>query len=141
QDYYKDLSDRVKNREVDLLIVVNMFLTGFDATTLNTLWVDKNLKQHGLIQAYSRTNRILNSVKTYGNIVNFRDLEEATNDAIALFGNKDAAGIVLLKPYREYYSEYAQKIGELLTQYRPGELIISEEDQVAFVKLYGGILR
>ena len=97
QDYYKDLSDRVKNREVDLLIVVNMFLTGFDATTLNTLWVDKNLKQHGLIQAYSRTNRILNSVKTYGNIVCFRDLEQETNDAIALFGDKNASGIVLLK--------------------------------------------
>src|SRR5690606_16938606 len=132
QNYYKDLSHRMKTREIDLVIVVNMFLTGFDATTLNTLWVDKNLRSHGLIQAYSRTNRILNSVKTYGNIVNFRDLEEATNDAIALFGNKDAAGIVLLKPYREYYNEYAQKIEELLTQYRSGELIIGEEDQVAF---------
>ena len=90
QNYYKDLSMRVKNREVDLLIVVNMFLTGFDATTLNTLWVDKNLKMHGLIQAYSRTNRILNSVKTYGNIVCFRDLQQATDDAIALFGDKNA---------------------------------------------------
>ena len=90
QDYYKDLSDKVKKREVDLLIVVNMFLTGFDATTLNTLWVDKNLKMHGLIQAFSRTNRILNSVKSFGNIVCFRDLEEATNDAIALFGDKEA---------------------------------------------------
>ena len=90
QNYYKDLSLRLKNREIDLVIVVNMFLTGFDATTLNTLWVDKNLRAHGLIQAYSRTNRILNSVKTYGNIVTFRDLEEETNDAIALFGNKDA---------------------------------------------------
>ena len=95
QDYYKDLSDKVKHREIDLLIVVNMFLTGFDATTLNTLWVDKNLKMHGLIQAYSRTNRILNSVKSYGNIVCFRDLQEQTNDAIALFGDKDATGIVL----------------------------------------------
>ena len=95
QDYYKDLSDKVKHREIDLLIVVNMFLTGFDATTLNTLWVDKNLKQHGLIQAYSRTNRILNSVKTYGNIVCFRNLQDATNDAIALFGDKNATGIVL----------------------------------------------
>lgn len=141
QNYYKDLSHRMKTREIDLVIVVNMFLTGFDATTLNTLWVDKNLRSHGLIQAYSRTNRILNSVKTYGNIVNFRDLEEATNDAIALFGNKDAAGIVLLKPYREYYSEYVKRIGELLTEYRPGELIIGEEDQVAFVKLYGETLR
>src|SRR3546814_3149075 len=94
QNYYKDLSQRLKNRELDLVIVVNMFLTGFDATTLNTLWVDKNLRAHGLIQAYSRTNRILNSVKTYGNIVSFRDLEQATNDALALFGNKDAKGIV-----------------------------------------------
>ncbi|MHB1492061.1 MAG: type I restriction enzyme subunit R domain-containing protein, partial [Cellulomonas sp.] len=103
QNYYKDLSLRLKNREIDLVIVVNMFLTGFDATTMNTLWVDKNLRTHGLIQAYSRTNRILNSVKTYGNIVSFRDLETETNDAIALFGNKDAAGIVLLKPYGEYF--------------------------------------
>lgn len=90
QDYYKDLSDRVKHREIDLLIVVNMFLTGFDSTTLNTLWVDKNLKLHGLIQAYSRTNRILNSVKSYGNIVCFRDLQEQTNEAISLFGDKEA---------------------------------------------------
>ena len=90
QDYYKDLSNRMKKREVDLLIVVNMFLTGFDATTLNTLWVDKNLKMHGLIQAFSRTNRILNSVKTFGNIVCFRDLEKETNDAIQLFGDKEA---------------------------------------------------
>ena len=90
QNYYKDLSLRLKNRELDMVIVVNMFLTGFDATTLNTLFVDKNLRAHGLIQAYSRTNRILNSVKTYGNIVSFRDLEDATNDALALFGNKDA---------------------------------------------------
>ena len=89
QNFYKDLSQRVKSREIDLLIVVNMFLTGFDATTLNTLWVDKNLKQHGLIQAYSRTNRILNSVKTFGNIVCFRDLKQATDDAIALFGDRE----------------------------------------------------
>ena len=88
QNYYKDVSTRVKNREVDLLIVVNMFLTGFDATTLNTLWVDKNLKQHGLIQAFSRTNRILNSVKTYGNIVCFRDLQKETDEAVALFGER-----------------------------------------------------
>jgi type I restriction enzyme R subunit len=103
------LSQRLKNRELDLVIVVNMFLTGFDATTLNTLWVDKNLRAHGLIQAYSRTNRILNSVKTYGNIVSFRDLEQETNDALALFGNKDAKGIVLLKPYAEYYAEYEEE--------------------------------
>ena len=110
QNYYKDLSLRLKNRQIDLVIVVNMFLTGFDATTLNTLFVDKRLVNHGLIQAYSRTNRILNSVKTYGNIVTFRDLEDETNDAIALFGNKDAKGIVLLKPYGDYYAEYGQKV-------------------------------
>ena len=110
QNYYKDLSLRLKNRQIDLVIVVNMFLTGFDATTLNTLFVDKRLVNHGLIQAYSRTNRILNSVKTYGNIVTFRDLEDETNDAIALFGNKDAKGIVLLKPYGDYYDEYGEKV-------------------------------
>lgn len=118
QDYYKDLSDRVKNREVDLLIVVNMFLTGFDATTLNTLWVDKNLKQHGLIQAYSRTNRILNSVKAYGNIVCFRDLQQETNDAIALFGDKEANGIVLLKSYNDYYYGYENDKGKRQKGYR-----------------------
>src|SRR5690625_5341123 len=99
QNYYKDLSLRLKNREVDMVIVVNMFLTGFDATTLNTLWVDKNLRSHGLIQAFSRTNRILNSVKTYGNIVSFRYLEDETNAALRLFGNKDTHGIVVLEPY------------------------------------------
>lgn len=97
QNYYKDLSMRMKNREIDILIVVNMFLTGFDATTLNTLWVDKNLKMHGLIQAFSRTNRILNSVKTFGNIVCFRDLQQEVEDAIALFGDKEASGIVMRK--------------------------------------------
>ena len=106
QNYYKDVSQRVKDREIDILIVVNMFLTGFDATTLNTLWVDKNLKSHGLIQAFSRTNRILNSVKTFGNIVCFRNLEKQTNDAISLFGDKEAGGIVLLKTFDEYYQGY-----------------------------------
>ncbi len=152
QDYYKDLSDRVKNREVDLLIVVNMFLTGFDATTLNTLWVDKNLKQHGLIQAYSRINRILNSVKTYGNIVCFRDLEEATNDAIALFGDKNASGIVLLKSYEDYYYGYEdekgrkhigyeERIATLLQKYPLGEQIIGEQNKKNFIVLMGNILR
>ena len=152
QDYYKDLSDRVKNRKVDLLIAVNMFLTGFDATTLNTLWVDKNLKQHGLIQAYSRTNRILNSVKTYGNIVCFRDLEEATNDAIALFGDKNASGIVLLKSYEDYYYGYEddkgrkqlgyeERIAILIQKYPLGEQIIGEQNKKDFVVLMGNILR
>jgi len=141
QNYYKDLSLRLKNRELDLVIVVNMFLTGFDATTLNTLFVDKRLINHGLIQAYSRTNRILNSVKTYGNIVSFRDLEEETNDAIALFGNKDARGIVLLKPYGDYYSEYAEKATELLERFPLGYPIIGETAQKEFIALFGAILR
>ena len=152
QDYYKDLSDRVKNREVDLLIVVNMFLTGFDATTLNTLWVDKNLKQHGLVQAYSRTNRILNSVKTYGNIVCFRDLEQATNEAIALFGDKDASGVVLLKSYEDYYYGYEddkgrkqlgyeERIAMLLQKYPLGERIIGEQNEKDFIVAMGNILR
>jgi type I restriction enzyme R subunit len=151
QNYYKDLSLRVKNREIDILIVVNMFLTGFDATTLNTLWVDKNLRQHGLIQAFSRTNRILNSVKTYGNIVCFRDLKEETDKAIALFGNKDAGGIVLLKTYEEYYNGYddkgeykpgyAELIATLTTQYPLGQPIVGEEAEKDFIRLYGAILR
>ncbi len=152
QDYYKDLSDKVKHREIDLVIVVNMFLTGFDATTLNTLWVDKNLKQHGLIQSYSRTNRILNSVKTYGNIVCFRDLQKATNDAIALFGDKNATGIVLLKSYENYYYGYEdengrkqigyeERIATLLQKYPLGEPIISEQAKKDFILLVGNILR
>ena len=152
QDYYKDLSDKVKHREIDLLIVVNMFLTGFDATTLNTLWVDKNLKQHGLIQAYSRTNRILNSVKSYGNIVCFRDLQEQTNDAIALFGDKDASGIVLLKSYEDYYygyedekgrhqKGYEERIAELIQKYPLGEQIIGEQAKKEFIIAMGNILR
>ena len=141
QNYYKDLSLRLKNRELDLVIVVNMFLTGFDATTLNTLFVDKNLRSHGLIQAYSRTNRILNSVKTYGNIVSFRDLEQETNDAIALFGNKNAQGVVLLKPYGDYYNEYVSRVTQLLDRYPLGQQIIGETAQKEFIALFGSILR
>lgn len=141
QNYYKDLSQRLKQRELDIVIVVNMFLTGFDATTLNTLWVDKNLKAHGLIQAYSRTNRILNSVKTYGNVVSFRNLEQETNDALALFGNKDAKGIVLLKPYAEYYKEYETRVGDLIFGFPLGKAIVGEAAQKAFIKLFGSILR
>jgi type I restriction enzyme R subunit len=129
QNYYKDLSLRLKNRDIDLVIVVNMFLTGFDATTLNTLFVDKRMVNHGLIQAYSRTNRILNSVKTYGNVVSFRNLEEETNEAIALFGNKEARGIVLLKPYAEYYTEYADRAQELLAKFPLGEPFFGEAAQ------------
>lgn len=151
QNYYKDVSLRVKNCEVDLLIVVNMFLTGFDATTLNTLWVDKNLRQHGLIQAFSRTNRILNSVKRFGNIICFRDLQKATDEAIALFGDKEAGGIVLLKTYDEYYNGYEEDgkqkpgyvdlISELQESYPLGQRIIGESAQKDFIRLFGAILR
>jgi type I restriction enzyme, R subunit len=142
QNYYKDLSLRLKNRELDMAIVVNMFLTGFDATTLNTLWVDKNLRQHGLIQAYSRTNRILNSVKTYGTIVSFRDMEQATNDALALFGNKDARGVVILKPYSDYYGEYEKQVAVLLQFYPLVDApFTGEASQKAFIALFGAILR
>lgn len=151
QNYYKDVSERVKNREIDILIVVNMFLTGFDATTLNTLWVDKNLRLHGLLQAFSRTNRILNSVKTFGNIVCFRNLEKATNESIALFGDKEASGIVLLKAYGDYYygykdgdkevRGYESLVKELLERFPVGERILGEQNQKDFVRLYGAILR
>lgn len=151
QNYYKDLSMRVKNREVDLLIVVNMFLTGFDATTLNTLWVDKNLKMHGLIQAFSRTNRILNSVKTYGNIVCFRNLQTATEEAIALFGDKDATGTVLLKDYDSYYfgyddgekpfPGYVHLIDRLKREYPLGSPLVGEQEEKGFIRLYGRILK
>ena len=151
QNYYKDVSERVKNREIDILLVVNMFLTGFDATTLNTLWVDKNLRLHGLLQAYSRTNRILNSVKTFGNIVCFRNLEKATNESIALFGDKEASGIVLLKAYADYYNGYKDGdkevrgyeslVKELLEKFPVGERIMGEQNQMDFIRLYGAVLR
>ena len=137
---------------MDLLIVVNMFLTGFDATTLNTLFVDKNLKQHGLIQAYSRTNRILNSVKTYGNIVCFRNLQQETDDAIALFGDKDAASIVLLKDFKSYYEGYDAENGkhcygykelveQLQEQFPDGYIPLGEEEERRFITLFGGLLK
>ena len=153
QNYYKDVSLRMKNKELDLLIVVNMFLTGFDATTLNTLWVDKNLKMHGLIQAYSRTNRILNSIKVFGNIVCFRNLLRRTDDAISLFGDKEAGGIVLLRGYQDYYfgytdddgkdhPGYADMIGELTAKFPlTEERITGEQRQRDFIMLFGAILR
>ena len=153
QNYYKDVSLRMKNKELDLLIVVNMFLTGFDATTLNTLWVDKNLKMHGLIQAFSRTNRILNSIKTFGNIVCFRNLQRRVDDAISLFGDKNASGIVLLKSFKDYYygytdakdalhPGYADMIEELTTKFPLSEpQIIGEQNQKDFIALFGAILR
>ena len=151
QNYYKDVSLRMKNREIDILIVVNMFLTGFDATTLNTLWVDKNLKYHGLLQAFSRTNRILNPVKTFGNIVCFRNLEKETNDAIALFGDREAGSIVLLKNYESYYygydedgkhyDGYVELIDKLNLEYPLGAAILGEKSEKDFIALYGAILR
>lgn len=152
QNYYKDVSLRMKNKEIDLLIVANMFLTGFDAKTLNTLWVDKNLKYHGLIQAFSRTNRILNSIKIAGNIVSFRNLEERLNEALGLFGDKDACGVVLLKSYDDYYYGYTddkgkevrgykQLVEELISKYPAGVPIYSEQEQKEFVRLYSAILK
>lgn len=143
----------MKNKELDLLIVVNMFLTGFDATTLNTLWVDKNLKMHGLIQAFSRTNRILNRVKTFGNIVCFRNLQKRVDAAISLFGDKDAGGIVLMQSFKDYYygyesvdgkqmPGYADMIEELTTKFPVAEpKIIGEQNQKDFIALFGAILR
>ncbi len=153
QNYYKDVSLRMKNKELDLLIVVNMFLTGFDATTLNTLWVDKNLKMHGLIQAFSRTNRILNSIKTFGNIVCFRNLQKRVDAAISLFGDPGAGGIVLMKSFRDYYygyesidgksmPGYIKLIDELTSKFPLSEpQIIGEQNQKDFISLFGAILR
>lgn len=152
QNYYRDVSLKVKTRQIDILIVVNMFLTGFDATTLNTLWVDKNLKMHGLVQAYSRTNRILDSVKKFGNIVCFRDLQDATDEAIALFGDKNARGLVLIRTFQEYFSGYtddkgvkvkgySELIDELVSKFPLGEAIIGEQDKKSFIALWGGILK
>ena len=153
QNYYKDVSLRMKNKELDLLIVVNMFLTGFDATTLNTLWVDKNLKMHGLIQAFSRTNRILNSIKTFGNIVCFRNLQKRVDAAISLFGDKNASGIVLMQSFKDYYygyqdaegnekPGYVDMIEELSAKFPLTEpQIIGEQNQKDFIALFGALLR
>lgn len=153
QNYYKDVSLRMKNKELDLLIVVNMFLTGFDATTLNTLWVDKNLRMHGLIQAFSRTNRIFNSIKTFGNIVCFRKLQKQVDTAISLFGDKNAGGIVLMKGFKDYYygyegidgkqyPGYVDMMDDLTSKFPLSEpKIIGEQNQKDFISLFGAILR
>ena len=156
QNYYKDVSLRMKNKQIDILIVVGMFLTGFDAKTLNTLWVDKNLKMHGLLQSFSRTNRILNAVKDCGNIVCFRNLEDATNEALALFGDKDAGGIVLLRPFSDYYYGYDDEKGKHINGYKEevdrlkekfsldfllGGGIITEDQKKDFVKLFSRIIK
>ncbi|MFP4794694.1 type I restriction endonuclease subunit R [Pasteurella multocida] len=153
QNYYRDLAKRVKNQEIDLLIVVGMFLTGFDAPCLNTLFVDKNLRYHGLIQAYSRTNRILNANKTFGNIVTFRDLEQATVDAITLFGNANTRNVVLEKNYQAYMEGYTDEltgevrrgyldvVQELQARFPDPAAIETEKEKKDFVKLFGEYLR
>ncbi len=153
QSYYKDVSLRMKNKELDMLIVVNMFLTGFDATTLNTLWVDKNLKMHGLIQAFSRTNRILNSIKTFGNVVCFRNLQKRVDSAISLFGDKNAGGIVLIQSFKDYYYGYESVDGKQMPGYvdmienltnkfhLTEPQIMGEQNQKDFIALFGSILR
>ncbi|WP_409516821.1 type I restriction endonuclease subunit R, EcoR124 family, partial [Empedobacter sp.] len=153
QNYYRDLSERVKNKEIDLLIVVGMFLTGFDAPKLNTLFVDKNLRYHGLIQAFSRTNRILDATKSFGNIVTFRDLEQATIDAITLFGNKNTKNVVLEKSYKEYLEGFTdastgdarrgfiEVVNELNEKFPNPDAIEKEKDKKEFTKLFGEYLR
>lgn len=155
QSYYKDVSLRMKQKDIDILIVVGMFLTGFDAKTLNTLWVDKNLKMHGLIQAYSRTNRILNAVKNCGNIVCFRNLENATNEALTVFGDENAGGVVIMKTFEEYYETgykddkgkdqppYKELAEQLLADFPVGNIIdiFDVEEKKRFVKLFNAILR
>ncbi len=153
QNYYRDLAKRVKNQEVDLLIVVGMFLTGFDAPALNTLFVDKNLRYHGLMQAFSRTNRIYDATKTFGNIVTFRDLEQSTIDAITLFGDKNTRNIVLEKSYKEYLEGfkdiatgevrkgYVEVVRELKEKFPAPDGIVTEADKKSFVKLFGEYLR
>ena len=151
QEYYRDLSQKVKNQEIDLLIVVGMFLTGFDAPTLNTLFVDKNLRYHGLLQAYSRTNRIYNANKSFGNIVAFRDLEQATIDAITLFGNKNTTAVILERKYEEYINGYSDngksKLGykdivvDLQNQFPNPDEIETDKDKRNFVKLFGEYLK
>ncbi len=151
-NYYKDVSLRMKNREIDILIVVNMFLTGFDATTLNTLWVDKNLRYHGLLQAYSRTNRILNSVKVAGNIVCFRNLEDQTNKALSLFGDSQAHGISILRPFADYFygyddvdgkhvKGYKELVEELLQRFSVEDMPVGEKAEKDFIRLFGNVLR
>lgn len=153
QNYYRDLAKQVKAREIDLLIVVGMFLTGFDAPTLNTLFVDKNLRYHGLLQAYSRTNRIFDATKTFGNIVTFRDLEQATIDAITLFGNSNTRNVVLEKSYKEYMEGFTDVltgearrgfiavVTELEQRFPDPAAIEKESDKKAFAKLFGEYLR
>lgn len=153
QNYYRDLAKRVKNKEFDLLIIVGIFLTGFDAPTLNTLFIDKNLRYHGLMQAFSRTNPIYDASKTFGNIITFRDLEKATIDAITLFGDKNTKNVVLEKSYKEYLEgftdivtgearrAYTEVVKELNERFPNPDEIATEADKKDFTKLFGEYLR
>lgn len=141
ENYYKALSRRLKNQEIDMVIVVNMFLTGFDATTMNTLWVDKNLRMHGLVQAYSRTNRILNSVKAYGNIVTFRNLSEETDAAMTTFGDPEERSVAIVPPYSHFADDYAGAVAELVAKFPIGEPILGESNKKDFVMLWGRIMK
>lgn len=143
-NYYNDIAKRVKNKEIDILIVVNMFLTGFDSKPLNTLYVDKNLKHHGLIQAFSRTNRILNKNKSHGNIVSFRNLKKATDDAIALFSNKDAKEVILLQPYSYYvegFIEALQGVKEIAPSVDSVNNLASEIEELKFIRAFRQLMR
>jgi type I restriction enzyme R subunit len=143
-NYYKDISKQVKERKIDILLVVNMFLTGFDSKTLNTMYVDKNLKYHGLIQAYSRTNRILNEQKSQGNIIVFRNLKQATDDAVTLFSNKDAKDVILLEPYEDYVEKFSKSFIELLKiapTVNSVNNLASEENELEFIKAFRELMR
>jgi type I restriction enzyme R subunit len=143
-NYYKDIALRVRAKQVDILFVVNMFLTGFDSKSLNTLFVDKNLRYHGLIQAFSRTNRILGDKKSQGNIVVFRNLKKATDDAIALFSDKNAKEIIILKPYEKYVKEINEAYKALIDitpTFESVDELVSEEDELEFVKAFREIIR
>ncbi|MFN6085746.1 MAG: type I restriction endonuclease subunit R, EcoR124 family, partial [Fluviicola sp.] len=143
-NYYKDIAQRVRSKQVDLLVVVNMFLTGFDSKALNTLFVDKNLKYHGLIQAYSRTNRIFGDKKSQGNIVVFRNLKKATDDAIALFSNKEAKEVIIMQPYEDYVekmNEAYEKLLEIVPRFEDVDTLESEYDELEFIKAFREIIR
>src|SRR5690606_19201144 len=143
-NYYNDISKKVKEREIDVLLVVNMFLTGFDSPTLNTLYVDKNLKYHGLIQAYSRTNRIINEQKSQGNIVVFRNLKKATDDAITLFSNKEAIEVIIMQPYEDYVEKFDEAYSKLLDTTPTVDSVndlVSEEDELEFIKAFRELMR
>ena len=142
--YYNNIAKRVKEREIDILIVVNMFLTGFDSKPLNTLYVDKNLKYHGLIQAFSRTNRILNEKKSQGNIVSFRNLKKNTDDAVALFSDKNAKEDIFMEPYEVYLNEFndlIKKLKAIAPTVQSVDDLKNEEEDLAFIQAFRKLIR